>query len=128
MRPRFSASIALGAILLAGSAWAHHNNTRFDPDKRITVTGTLTMLDWRNPHVYLYMDAKSDRGQVDTWSLECQPPNFFATRKISKADFEKAIGQTVAAQVSPARDGSPNGVLWTITLPDGRVVAAKGGA
>ena len=125
MNYRISACIALEVMLAAGTAWAHHNNTRFDPEKRITVTGTLTMLDWRNPHVYLYMDAKSDRGQVDTWSLECQPPNFFATRNIRKADFERIIGQSVTVEVRPARDGSPNGGLLKITGPDGRVLMAR---
>ena len=121
-----SAAAALGTLLLlAGTAWAHHNNTRFDPDKRITVTGTFSRLDWRNPHVYMYVEAKNDKGQVETWSLECQPPNFFAIRKISKADFEKIIGQTVTVEVRPARDGSPSGALWKITGPDGKVLMAR---
>jgi len=128
MNYRISLAVTLGFMLAAGVAWAHHNNTRFDADKRVNVTGTLSKLDWRNPHIYLYMDAKNDQGRVETWSLECQPPNFFAIRKIYKADFEKILGQTVIAQLSPARDGSPNGVLWKMTFPDGRVVVAKGGA
>lgn len=77
MKIRISAFIALGLMLPAGTAWAHHNNTRFDPEKLVTVTGTLSKLDWRNPHVYIYADVKNDQGQVATWSLECQPPNFF---------------------------------------------------
>ena len=127
MKPGISTSLGLALTLIAGSVWAHHNNTTFDLDKRVTLTGTLSKLDWRNPHVYMFMDAKGDRGQVETWSFECQPPNFFAIRKINKADFVEAVGQPVTAEFSPARDGSPNGVLWKITLPDGRVVAAKGG-
>ena len=51
-------------MLPAGTAWAHHNNTRFDPEKLVTVTGTLSKLDWRNPHVYIYADVKNDQGQV----------------------------------------------------------------
>ena len=126
MKYQITVSVALVVVLAAGAAWAHHNNTRFDADKRVTVTGTLSKLDWRNPHIYLYIDAKNDQGELETWSLECQPPNFFAIRKVSKADFEKVIGQGVTAQVSPARDGSPNGRLEKITLPDGRVVAGRG--
>ena len=125
MTSRMSLCIAVGVMLAAGTAWAHHNNTRFDPEKRITVTGTLSKLDWRNPHVYFYMEAKSDQGQVETWSVECQPPNFFASRKISKADFEKNVGQPVTVEVRPARDGSPNGALWKITGPDGKVLMAR---
>ena len=124
---RISICIAMGVMLAGGTAGAHHNNTRFDPEKRVTRTGTLSKLDWRNPHVYLYMDARNDQGQVETWSLECQPPNFFATRNIRKADFERIIGQSVTVEVRPARDGSPNGVLRKITFPDGWVVAGAGG-
>ena len=80
------------------------------------LTGKFTKLDWSNPHVYFSVEAKGEQGQVATWLIECQPPNFFVSRKISKADFEKAIGQTVAVEVSPAREGSPNGVLRKITL------------
>jgi hypothetical protein len=126
MSYKISAFFTFVVLLAVGPVWAHHNNVRFDPGKRVTLTGTLSRLDWRNPHIYMYMEAKNDRGQVETWSLECQPPNFFAIRKVSKTDFEKILGQTVTAEFSPARDGSSNGLLWRITLPDGRVVAGRG--
>jgi hypothetical protein len=122
---RIIAFTAIVTLLTVGAAWTHHNNIRFDPEKLVTVTGTLSRLDWRNPHVYMYIDARNDRGDIQTWSLECQPPNFFAIRKISRADFENNLGRAVTVEVRPARDGSPNGALWKMTGPDGKVLMAR---
>jgi len=121
MNYRISACIALGVLLAAGTAWAHHNNTRFDPEKRVTLTGTLTKLDYRNPHIEFSLEVKGDQGPAESWVIEGPPPNSFANRKISKADFEKFIGQTVTVEAAPARDGSRRGHFRKITFPDGRV-------
>src|SRR5687767_8488651 len=70
-------SIALGVMLAAGSAWAHHNmSVAFDFNARFTRVGTLTRTDWRNPHIQLYMEAKSDQGEVETWVFEGPNPGF----------------------------------------------------
>jgi len=123
MRFRIAAFVVLAASL-AGSAWAHHNmSALFDFNDRVTLTGPLSKMDWRNPHIYVAIEAK--RGtDVEEWSVEGPPPNFFRTRDITKADIEKAIGKVVTAEVSRARNGSKSGLLRTMTLPDGRVVSA----
>lgn len=115
---------ALAALLLAGSAWAHHNmSALFDFNDRVTLTGTLTKMDWRNPHISVYVDAKIG-DKVQPWSIEGPAPNFFRARDISKVDVEQAIGKIVTAEVSRARDGSNAGLLRTLNLPDGKVVSA----
>ena len=124
MNYRISASIALGVMLAAGAAWAHHNmSALFDFNQRFTRTGTLTKSDWRNPHIYLSVDAKGDQGQVETWLFEGPSPGFFRTRNIGKSDFESATGKTVTVEASRARDGSLSGLIRIITLPDGKVVS-----
>jgi hypothetical protein len=113
----------LCTVLVAGSAWAHHNmSALFDFNDRVTLTGTLTKIDWRNPHIYLFVDSKGE--QVQSWSIEGPPPGFFRNREVDKADFEKAIGKTVTFEASRARDGSRSGLLRVITLPDGKLVSA----
>ena len=125
MSNRTAVFVALSGILLAGSAWAHHNMTAlFDFNDRVTLSGTLTKVDWRNPHIELIVDAKSGGDQAQTWSLEGPPPSFFRARDINKSDIETAIGKTVTAEASRARDGSHSGLLRVMTLPDGRVVSA----
>ena len=118
------ASIALGVVLAAGSAWAHHGMSAiFDFNQRFTRTGTLTKSDWRTPPIYLSVDAKSDQGQVETWSFEGPSPGFFRTRNIGKSNFQEATGKTVIVEASRARDGSLSGLIRMITLPDGTVVS-----
>ena len=117
-------AFALAALLLAGSAWGHHNmSALFDFKDRVTLTGTLTKMDWRNPHIFVYVDAKVG-DKVQAWSIEGPPPNFFRSRDINKVDVEQAIGKVVTAEVSRARDGSNAGLLRTLNLPDGKVVSA----
>ena len=124
-----SALTALAILLAAGPLWAHHGYAVvFDPSKTVTLTGTLAKVDWRNPHIELSLDAKSDRGQVEAWVIEGGPPNFFSRKKISKSDFEKAIGQTVTVDALRARDGSRLGSLLKITFPDGKFVTNSPGA
>jgi hypothetical protein len=125
MSHKRSALIVLAAVLMAGSAWAHHNmSALFDFNDRVTLNGTLTKVDWRNPHIYLFVDAKRDGSQPQAWSIEGPPPGFFRTRDVTKSDFEQAIGKAVTAEASRARDGSQSGLLRVITLPDGKIVSA----
>jgi hypothetical protein len=117
--------IALAALSVASSAWAHHNMSAvFDFNDRVSLTGTLTKIDWRNPHIYVFVDAVTAGGQVEAWSIEGPPPIFFRTREINRSDFEQAIGKTIKAEASRARDGSRSGLIRFITLPDGKMVSA----
>jgi len=123
MTIRISILVVFGITLLTSTASAHHNMSAiFDFNDRLTLSGTLTQLDWRNPHIEIGMDAKRDNGQVEAWKAEGPTPIFFRSRDTSKADFEKAIGKPVKLEVSRARDGSHSGLLRNITLPDGKVV------
>jgi Family of unknown function (DUF6152) len=124
MSHRTAVLVVLGAMLLASSAWAHHNmSALFDFNDRVTVSGTLSKIDWRNPHIELIVDTKSGE-QVQPWSLEGPPPSFFRARDINKSDIEAALGKTVTAEASRARDGSRSGLLRVMTLPDGKIVSA----
>ena len=111
------------AVLVTGSAWAHHNmSAAFDFNQRFTETGTLTKLDWRNPHIYVSVDVTGDQGQVATWLFEGPSPGSFRRRAIGKTDFTNSIGKNVTVEASRARDGSLSGLIRQITLADGTVV------
>ena len=84
MRLSTSAFVVAAVTLLAGSAWAHHNmSALFDFNDRVTVSGTLTRLDWRNPHIYVFVDGKSGANQTEIkgWSIEGPPPSFFRQQR-----------------------------------------------
>ena len=116
--------LALLATVMSGSALAHHNmSALFDFNDRVTLTGTVTKLEWLNPHIYVFVDAKGAGDAVEAWSVEGPSPGFFRTREINKSEFEAAIGKTVTFEASRARDGSRSGLLRVITLPGGKVVS-----
>jgi Family of unknown function (DUF6152) len=116
---------ALAAALLAGAAWAHHNMSAvFDFNDRVTLTGTLAQVDWRNPHIALLLDVQVDGQELESWSIEGPPPGFFRTRDVNKTHVEAALGKMVTAEASRARDGSQSGLLRTMTLPGGEVLSA----
>jgi len=125
MRNRTRISVALGLLLAAANSWSHHNMTAlFDLNDKVTLSGTFTKMDWRNPHIQFFVESKGDKGQVETWSVEGPPPSFFRTRDIVKADFETALGKTVTVEASRARDHSTSGLLRVLTLPGGKVISA----
>jgi hypothetical protein len=124
MRLKASAFVAAAVLLVGTTAGAHHNmSALFDFNDRVTLTGTITKIDWRNPHIYLVVEAKDPTG-VKEWAIEGPPPSFFRARDINKVDFENALGKQVTAEASRARNGSQSGLLRMLTLPDGKVVSA----
>ena len=122
MNYRIIPLIAFGVMLAAGAVGAHHNMSAiFDFNQRFTVTGALTKVDWRNPHIELFVDVKSEQGKVETWRYEGPSPGIFRTRNIGKDNF--TIGMTLKVEASRARDGSMWGLIREVTLPDGTVVS-----
>ena len=108
------------ALFATTSLSAHHSPSAvFDMEKRFTVAGTLTQVDWINPHIVVFMDAKKDDGSVETWKFESNPPSWFRRVALGRDDFAKAIGQTVTVQGVRAKAGGLYGYLLKITFPDG---------
>ena len=114
------APIGLILLIVAGSSWAHHSPSAiFDMSKRFILRGTVTKVDWINPHIVVFMDAKGANGAVENWKFESNPPAWFRRLGVGRADFAKAIGQGVTVECVRARDGSLYGYLQKITFPDG---------
>ena len=128
MTPYFPTRFALTALLvlaLSITVTAHHNMSAiFDFNDRVTVSGTMTNIDWRNPHIEFLVETKSASGEAETWKYEGPAPFFFRERSVGKADFEVAVGKQVKVEASRARDGSRWGLLRQITLPGDKVVSA----
>ena len=125
MNRRVLIALAFALVPLTHTALAHHNMTAiFDFNDRVTVTGTLSKVDWRNPHIYLTVDVKNAGGAMETWQAEGPSPTWFRIRDIGKDDFANSMGKSFEIELSRARDKSPMGLIRTITLPGGRVVSA----
>src|SRR5258708_16042266 len=123
--PRWRVVLALTFAMFASEAVAHHNMTAtFDFNDRVSLTGRLTIVDWRNPHTYMTVETKGASGAVETWLIEGPAPSFFRIRDFGKADFEGSIGKTVKVELSRARDKSRSGLIRTFELPNGRIISA----
>jgi len=113
------ATIAI--VSCAAPAFAHHSQAaEFDMHKVIILSGVISKVDWMNPHVYLYLDVKDDKGQVTTWALESLPTRFYHNLGLSKEKLGE--GETVTVDVRPAKiEGKPLGWVLKITYPDGHI-------
>ena len=126
MKYKLSTILMLCAISLsAGTARAHHSpSSIFNMSEKFTLTGTLTQVDWVNPHIAVYIDAKkADGSGVENWKFESAPPSWLKRVGVNSADFKKAIGQSVTVEGNRARDGSTYGFLQKITFADGNSLA-----
>jgi hypothetical protein len=109
----------LTVMMAAGSLWAHHSTTAvFDMGKKVQVTGTLNRVEWINPHISIYVDAKGDHG-VDAWHFEGSPPAWFRRVGVNKNDIARFQGQTITVDGVRAKDGTLYGYLQKITFADG---------
>jgi hypothetical protein len=126
LKYKLSTILTLFSILLAaGTASAHHSpSSIFNMAEKFTLTGTLTQVDWVNPHIAIYMDVKKPDGSgVVNWKFESAPPSWLKRVGVNSADFKQAIGQSVTVEGNRARDGSPYGFLQKITFADGNSLA-----
>ena len=115
---------AVGCVVVAlfavPSLSAHHSiSAIFDAGTQVAVTGTLTKIDWINPHIVVAVEAKSDRGTIDQWTFQSNPPSWYRSVGLARADFAESLGQTVTVEGVRARDGSLAAYMQKITLPNG---------
>jgi hypothetical protein len=114
-------ALAFGFAALAASvpAAAHHSfSAIFDAAKPVMVTGTVTRLEWMNPHTWIYLDVKADDGSTQAWAFELGSPNRLMRYGWNQNSLP--TGQTVTIAGSRARDGSLKAAVDTVTLPDGK--------
>jgi Family of unknown function (DUF6152) len=110
---------ASAALLWTAPAGAHHSFAAvFDAEQAVELTGTVTRIEWLNPHVWLYLDVATDAGTVEDWAFEMGSPN-----RLSRYGWHQnslAPGQVVTIAGSRARDGSRKAAVDTVTLSSGQ--------
>jgi Family of unknown function (DUF6152) len=118
---------AAAALSFALPLLAHHAvSAEFDASKVVTLKGVVSRIDWVNPHIFVYFDAKDESGKVTTWRLQSLPPMFFKNSGLTKAKLLDGSEATVTAY--PAKDGTDGfGFLLKLTYPDGHFYNLGGG-
>jgi hypothetical protein len=116
-------SVAAAFAAGAGAAVAHHSfAAEFDANTPVTLTGTITKVEWTNPHTYFYVDVVDESGKVTTWAVEGGAPN--ALYRAGWKPTSLKAGDRVTIVGSRAKDGSNLANAVSFTLPDGRCLFA----
>ena len=112
-----------GLLVSVMPASAHHAfAAEFDAKKGIKVTGTITKLEWTNPHAWLYVNVKDESGKLTNWSFELGSPNGLVRQGWRRTSLKE--GDQVTIEGFLAKDGSNTANAHSVTLPDGRKVFA----
>jgi hypothetical protein len=115
--------VCVAVIASAIPARAHHAfAAEFDRDKPITLTGTVTKLEWTNPHARIYIDVKDEKGNVVNWDFELGPPNGLMRRGWNRNSLRQGHVVTIEGFLSKLAPRVAN--ARTVKLPDGRQVFA----
>ncbi len=110
-------------LTIVTTAPAHHSAaTEFDMNDPVSVEGVVSKVEWRNPHIWFYVDVTDESGQVTTWGFTGSPPGMLARRGVTRDVLTN--GAEVKVSGFRARDGSPNAVGRNVTFADGTSVFA----
>ena len=124
MRTKRIAAAALAAVTLgtlAAPLRAHHSfAAQYDRTKAITLKGTVTKVEWANPHIYFYLDVKTPDGTLENWAVEGGAPNALYRNGWRKDSLQ--AGNVVTVDGWLAKDGSKLANMRAVVLADGRQV------
>src|SRR5438093_7915933 len=110
--------------IVAAPVYAHHGRgATYDMKKRVTLKGTVSRVDWRNPHVVIFMDVKDETGKVVTWGFENAGVSQLAQEGYNRNTLK--VGQEITAIVNPAVNGAATGIVVKVVLADGSEIMSR---
>lgn len=124
METRLVSMVVTCALGLSGTASAHHSYAAVDMSKRATVQGSVTTLEWTNPHVWLWIAVTDAKGASAPYAFESLAPSEL-TRFFGWNKRVVTPGQPVTIEYTPFRNGERGGALVTVTFADGRVLRGR---
>jgi hypothetical protein len=123
MRVELAVVAALGLLIPAVPVLAHHSfAAEYDASKPVTLKGTVTKVEWTNPHARFYVAVKDDAGNVTNWNLELASPNVLSRNGWTRHSLNE--GDQITVEGSKAKDGSNLANARVVTLASGKKVFA----
>lgn len=108
-------TLLLTGVTLQGQA--HHSFAMFDQTRKVTITGTITEIQWTNPHVWIHLDVPDEAGSMKNWGVEFTSRVHLIRRGFPRDDIK--VGDTATFSVSPYANGDPGGRFYTLQIADG---------
>jgi hypothetical protein len=116
--------VLLAVLSTTAPLAAHHGRgSTYDMNTRVTLKGVVSRVDWRNPHVVIYMDVKDDGGRLVTWGFENA-----GVSQLAQAGYNRntlRVGQEITAIVNPAANGAPTAIVVKVILADGSEIMSR---
>jgi hypothetical protein len=124
MKVRRSVLVGMAVLALStGTALAHHSfAAQYDANKPVTLKGTVSKIEWTNPHARFYVDVRDENGTVTNWNLELASPNVLVRNGWTRKSLN--VGDEIVVEGSLAKDGSKMANARVVRLADGRRVFA----
>lgn len=118
LAPVIAVMLMLG---MACSVQAHHSFAMFDKEQPTAVKGVVSKVEWRNPHVFIFVDVPDGKGGTTQYAVECNSPNVLMRIGWKRSTLK--VGDEVTIDFYPLRDGRPGGLLDGVTLANGERLA-----
>jgi len=115
---RISGFVAAMIVATTAVVAAHHSHSMFDMTKEVSLTGTVATYSYRNPHVFLHVDVKNEKGEVVSWAVEMSNISNMQSRGIYLSTFKP--GDVVTVKINPLKDGRLGGNYTSIVAADGK--------
>jgi hypothetical protein len=116
---RFLLAVAVVAMLAPPLA-AHHSTAMYEMANPTTITGTVTRFEWTNPHAFVYLDVKDDKGNVVAWEIEMMSLNHLRSYGWMRSTIKS--GDVITCTGGRAKSGAPSMISALMKLPDGREI------
>jgi hypothetical protein len=131
MRMSFPKAFLSGCMFLLvlattmNTVLAHHSFSAFNMNEEKTVTGIVKEVEWTNPHIWIWIDVKDEKGVASTYGFEGMSPNFLERRNWTRTTLK--VGDKVTVAYRPLRDGKNGGMWMNGKMESGKVLTMGGG-
>jgi hypothetical protein len=120
MKSFVATALLVVTSLIAGIVFAHHSDAMFERERVLELTGTVKEFQFTNPHAWVQVEVKDDKGELVEWSFEWGSPNQLGRQGIRPSSFP--AGTEVTIRTNPMRDGTPGGAFIGAKFADGKTM------